>query len=274
MMGQKQVPSEWLAGENLKSAFFLPRIFSLLRRRIPSTTVRAVVLYHQTPSNASSAHSDLEVLSLGSPLSKSTSSNPPILPFSLIFLKPWDHYPGRKRDWTSTFTLLSASPTKDSLTSLDLINFPSAPDHIIDLIPFAPTLTGLQLPTLVLADSLWRIFPFLTALSSSFSTLVFESLSGSLSELLLAFPPTLTRLHIGVVDGSVPKTWTTFIAALEKLDGVKRAEIGRAVRLQYEEMQMLQKVVEGRDVSVAVMSWDHTMSGEEVRRLSPFALLD
>ncbi|BGP17262.1 hypothetical protein JCM10213_008184 [Rhodosporidiobolus nylandii] len=145
---------------------------------------------------------DLTHLQLSVPL----SGTRPKYAFQLTGFRPIDS-PGRQlsdRDWSSTFT--SLAPALKSLTELDFSSFTSQPYEPLffpALFPLASSLVALELPSLTINPSTWRLALFAAGCKSLKSLTFHDPKGDALGELLPLFSTSpLKHLHL---DGlSVP----------------------------------------------------------------------
>ncbi|GJN91422.1 hypothetical protein Rhopal_004443-T1 [Rhodotorula paludigena] len=127
----------------------------------------------------------LKYLSLNSPLNQTTHGR---YHFHLHHLAVNDHALSYqlKRDWAPTFR----SPLSSCLSSLHILdfkNFFDGPQHLIELLPAAPTVQQLSFATLPSIRSYWPLYIF-ASLCTSLQELRFWNLYGREPEVLLPFP--------------------------------------------------------------------------------------
>ncbi|GJN91390.1 hypothetical protein Rhopal_004411-T1 [Rhodotorula paludigena] len=144
---QQSLPGDWLTGENLAT---------------------------------------LKYLSLNSPFSEPTHGR---YHFKLHHLAVNDQALSYqlKRDWAPGFRSLRLSGCLSSLHILDFKNFFEGPQHLIELLPAAPTVQQLSLATLPAIRSYWPLYIF-AALCVSLQELRFWEVYGRELDVLLAFP--------------------------------------------------------------------------------------
>ncbi|GAA5920299.1 hypothetical protein JCM5296_005094, partial [Sporobolomyces johnsonii] len=222
----------------------------------------------------------LKTLIIGSPLSMPpTMATPPFQ--HLETLIPVDDYPKLERDWSSTFSFLAGTTNASlapHLRTLDLSCLPAFATYLFPaLTPFAASIRILQLPSLVSTPELWRLMIFAQN-CSHLERLYIKALTPASSanlKLLVSFPPGLSHLHFGSVQGSLGghydlgpgaaelDTWQALVSLVSDFAGLRVLQVGYARFLYPHHQAALEKLARSQGFGVYVDSFDNRYSADE-----------